>query len=328
MVSPDIISDILPSWITGDVANVIIIVLKITLVIILMKLASRFLMNNLEQARKRNLVDETLSRLLSHIVKALIYIIGLLLIISSIPPLHSVSVAILTGAGIASIVIGMAAQNTLGNIISGISLAIFKPFRVGDYVTVNNEYGKITDLGLRHTIITTWDNRRLIIPNSNISEEAIINWSIEDSTILWPVDIGISYDSNIGLARTIMIDEAKNHPNVMKYSEIRNIHPEVTEENNNKVLVTELGDFAVNMKLLVWVSDRALAYITGCELLESIKNRFDAEGIEVPFPYRTIVYKKDLLRNIVITKDKEEVPKVMEGEEHFQDSGEAPGDND
>ena len=328
MASTDIISDSLPSWITDDVIFVIIIILKITLVIILMKLASRFLMNNLEQARKRNLVDETLSRLLSHIIKALIYIIGLLLIISSIPPLQSVSIAILTGAGIASIVIGMAAQNTLGNIISGISLAIFKPFRVGDYVTINNEYGKITDLGLRHTIITTWDNRRLIIPNSNVSEEAIINWSIEDSTILWPVDIGISYDSNIALARTIMIDEAINHPNVMKYSEIRYIHPEVSEENNYKVMVTELGDFAVYMKLLVWINDRALAYVTGCELLESIKNRFDTEGIEIPFPYRTIVYKKDLPKNIIITDDKEEIPTAIGGEEHLQESDEAQVDHD
>ncbi|MBE0523557.1 MAG: mechanosensitive ion channel [Methanosarcinales archaeon] len=84
----------------------------------------------------------------------------------------------------------MAAQNALGNIISGISLAIFQPFRVGDSVTIHKEYGMVTDLGLRHTVITTWDNRRLLIPNSIISDEAIINWSIEDPTIIWPVNIG------------------------------------------------------------------------------------------------------------------------------------------
>lgn len=108
------------------------------------------------------------------------------------------------------------------------------------------------------------------------------------------MNIGISYDSDIDLARSIMADEARGHPNVMDHYEVSRIHPEVTEGSEVKVLLTELGDFAVNLRLMIWVRDRSLAYFTGCELMESIKKRFDAEGIEIPFPYRTILYKKDM----------------------------------
>ncbi|HUW67929.1 MAG TPA: mechanosensitive ion channel family protein [Candidatus Nanoarchaeia archaeon] len=89
-----------------------------------------------------------------------------------------------------------------------------------------------------------------------------------------------------------------------------------------KVLVKELGDFAVNLRLQVWMSDRAIAiaiaFTTGCELWEAIKKRFDVEGVEIPFPYRTIVYKKELPPNVSI-KEENEVIGIRGGEVHFQD---------
>ena len=196
---------------------------------------------------------------------------------------------------------------------------MFQPFRVGDRLNIMNEYGKVTDLNLRHTVITTWDNRRIIIPNSIISNEAIINWTIEDPAVIWPIDIGISYDADIDQARKIMIEEARKHPNVMPpqelmYSVVKSgllksetlkmgfldspvlhaVDPDFRERGEVKVSVTELGDFAVNLRLLVWFKDRSVAYSSGCEIREAIKKRFDKEGIEIPFPYRTIVYKTDI----------------------------------
>jgi small-conductance mechanosensitive channel len=165
---------------------------------------------------------------------------------------------------------------------------------VEDLVTIKDEYGRITDITLRHTVVRTWDNRRLIIPNSVISEDAIINWSIEDPTVNWPIDIGISYDADIDKARQIMIYEARKHSNTMTFSQIKKYHPDMKKEEVVTVRVRELGDFAVILRLLIWVDDRDIAYDTGCDIREAIKKRFDAEGIEIPFPYRTIVYKKDL----------------------------------
>jgi small-conductance mechanosensitive channel len=254
-----------------------------------------------------------------HIVVAAIYFIGLVVVIFHIPSLRSLSVAMLSGAGLAGIVIGFAAQNTLSNIIAGIALALFQPFRVGDRLTIMNEFGKVTDLNLRHTVILTWDNRRLIIPNSVISSEAIVNWTIEDPAVIWPIDVGISYDSDISLAKKIMVEEARKHPRVMapqtlEYSVLKPgilksetfangfmnpsvlhaVDPDFRDRGQVKVYVTELGDFAINLRVQMWFKDRSDAYSAGCEIREAIKARFDEEGIEIPYPYRTIVYKTDI----------------------------------
>jgi small-conductance mechanosensitive channel len=242
-------------------------------------------------------VDQTSYRVVRHTAVASVYIFGIIVVVNLIPSLEALSITLFASAGFAGIILGLAAQSTLSNIISGISLAAFRPFRVGDLVTIRDEYGRITDITLRHTVVRTWDNRRLIIPNSVISEESIINWSIEDPTVNWPIDIGISYDSDIDIARNIMICEARKNGNVMTLSQLRNYHPDIKKEEVISVRVRELGDFAVILRLLVWVEDRDIAYDNGCDIREAIKKRFDAEGIEIPFPYRTIVYKKDMESN-------------------------------
>ncbi len=150
---------------------------------------------------------------------------------------------------------------------------------------MENEYGTIEDITLRHTVMRTWQNKRVVIPNSRLSVDTVVNWTIGDLTVLWKVDFGISYDSDIDLARSIILDEINKHPDVMH-----------EEDREAKVRVTELGDFAVNLRALFWVADRPTAWVTGAEIRESVKKRFDREGVEIPFPYRTVVYKKDLER--------------------------------
>ncbi len=271
----------------------IFVVLVATLII--SKIVDRLLKNQFKVISQKLKVDETIYRIFRHVTVALVYLLGIILIITRIPALQNLSLALFAGAGFAGIVVGLAAQTTLSNIISGLSLALFRPFRVGDKVNIRDEYGRITDITLRHTVVKTWDNRRLIIPNHIISDDAIINWSIEDPTVCWPVDIGISYDSNIDLARKIMIEVTKRHYNVMTYPQIRKHDDSMREGEEVTVRLIELGDFSVNLRLYFWVEDRSIAYTTGCDIREAIKKRFDAEGIEIPFPYRTIVYKNDLV---------------------------------
>ncbi len=344
MVFADTIANYWPQWLSWNAATPVFIFIIIAATIFFARLGDRLLQGYFKKASLKLRVDPTSYRLLRHFVVAAIYIMGLIVVISSVPQLRTLSVALFAGAGFAGIVIGLAAQSTLTNIVSGISLAVFHPFRVGDIVTIHDEYGTISDLTLRHTVVVTWDNRRLIIPNSIISEESIINWSIEDPTVIWPVNIGISYDSDIDLARSIMEDEARGNPNVMGHYEVSRIHPEVAEGSEVKVLLTELGDFAVNLRLMIWVRDRSKAYTTGCELMESIKKRFDVEGIEIPFPYRTILYKKDMHPNAV-PKQGDEGPGTGadvgagtgrgartgagkgEGGLHFQETSELSGDS-
>lgn len=307
------------SWFSDNFGTLLFIILVGIGTIVIARTVNNVMESYFKKASTRLHMDTTTFRMFRHITVATIYFIGLIVVIFSIPDLRSLSVAMFTGAGLAGIVIGFAAQNTLSNIIAGIALALFQPFRVGDRLTIMNEYGKVTDLNLRHTVIITWDNRRLIIPNSVISNEAIINWTIEDPAVIWPIEVGISYDSDISLAKKIMIEEARKNPKVMspqtvEYSVIKpsilkpegfanglinpsvlhTVDPDFRERGEVKVYLTELGDFAVNLRMLVWFKDRSDAYSSGCEIREAIKNRFDSEGIEIPYPYRTIVYKTDL----------------------------------
>jgi small-conductance mechanosensitive channel len=307
------------AWFSDNFGTFLFILFIGLITILIARNVNRLMDSYFKKANSRLHMDTTSFRMFRHIVVALIYSMGIIVVIFSIPSLRSLSVALFTGAGIAGIIIGFAAQSTLSNIIAGLSLAIFQPFRVGDRLNIMNEYGKVTDLNLRHTVIITWDNRRLIIPNSIISNEAIINWTIEDPAVIWPIDVGISYDADIDQARRIMIEEARKHPNVMppqelKYSVVKPsliksetlkmgffdspvlhpVDPDFRERGEVKVNVVELGDFSVNLRLLVWFKDRSIAYSSGCEIREAIKKRFDKEGIEIPYPYRTIVYKSEL----------------------------------
>ncbi|MGM0770285.1 MAG: mechanosensitive ion channel family protein [Halobacteriota archaeon] len=288
------ISDIIPSWLSWDIAVISFVFFVIILTFLLAKLVNRLLKAYFVLASKKMNIDETTYGLVRRIIVAMVYFSGFFVIIFSIPSLRDLSIALFAGAGFAGIVIGMAAQNTLSNIIAGVALATFRPFRVGDLLTIHEEYGRVTDITLGYTKIRTWDNRRLNIPNHIISDEAIINWSIDDPTVNWTVGIGISYDSDIDIARRIMIEEGYKHPEVMNYVDLLRYQPYAQPGDEVSVLVTELADFSVNLKLYVWVRDRSVAYATGCQLKEAIKKRFDAEGVEIPFPYRTIVYKKDL----------------------------------
>jgi len=307
------------AWFSGNFGTLLFIVFVGLSTILVARTVNRLMESYFKKASRRLRMDTTAFRMFRHVTIAAIYFIGIIVVIFSIPDLRTLSVALFTGAGIAGIVIGFAAQSTLSNIIAGLSLALFQPFRVGDRLNIMNEYGKVTDLNLRHTVIITWDNRRLIVPNSIISNEAIINWTIEDPAVIWPINVGISYDADIDQARKIMIEEARKHPNVMppqelKYSVVKPsliksetlkmgffdspvlhaVDPDFRERGEVKVNVTELGDFAVNLRLLVWFKDRSIAYSSGCEIREAIKKRFDKEGIEIPYPYRTIVYKTDI----------------------------------
>jgi small-conductance mechanosensitive channel len=314
------------SWLSANLGTFLFILFTAFLTIFIARAVNTLMESYLRKASAKLRMDTTSFRMFRHITVATIYFLGIVVVIFSIPDLRTLSVALFTGAGLAGIIIGFAAQNTLSNIIAGLSLALFQPFRVGDRLDIMNEYGKVADINLRHTVIITWDNRRLIIPNSIISNEAIINWTIEDPAVIWSIKVGISYDSDIDLAKKIMVEEARKHPNVMPLQELQYsavkpsfitiealkngffdspvlhlVDPDFRERGQVKVYVAELGDFSILLSMNVWFKDRSVAYSSGCEIKEAIKKRFDKEGVEIPYPYRTIVYKTDIEKKKKVT---------------------------
>ncbi|KYK24820.1 hypothetical protein AYK26_02985 [Euryarchaeota archaeon SM23-78] len=263
----------------------------------------------LEDAYHRNKIaaEKTKFTFMRRIIVGIIYLVGIILIISSIPSLKTFSYSLLAGAGVIAIIIGFATQKTLANLIAGFMISISQPFRVGDRVRFKEEYGVIQDITLRHTVLKTWDNRHVIIPNAMINEEVVNNYTLGDERILATVEIDISYDSDIDLARKIMTEEIMKHP---KFIDNRTDVDLLAGKDPIKVRVVSCGDFSVKLRGYYWVPDPPSNLVSGYELIESIKKRFDKEGVEIPFPYRTVVYKKDIKKPRRLVKEKRAAKKA------------------
>ena len=229
---------------------------------------------------------------LKNSITFIIFTGAFIFIFIEIPPLKSFGTALFAGAGIIAAIIGFASQKAFSNIISGIFLLLFKPFRIGDIIEMSDaKKGIVEEITLRHTIIKDFENRRVIIPNSIISEERIENSSITDEKIKKWVEFGISYDSNVNHAIKIIQEEAEKHPYFTDQRTDKEIKAGIP-----KIIVRMIahGDFSIQLRAYVWTNNNNDAFVLSCDLLKSVKYRFDNEGIEIPFPYRTIVYKKDI----------------------------------
>lgn len=240
-------------------------------------------------------VDPTRYKFFKNAISLIIWLFAIGAIISLIPSLKAIGLTLFAGAGIMVAILGLAAQQAFSNIISGIFVVIFKPFRVGDMIKVSTlDYGIVEDITLRHTIINNFENKRIIIPNSVVGSETIINDSIEDSKICRWIEVGISYDSDVDLATKIIQEEAMKHPRCI---DVRTAEQKKAGEPQIIVRLVSFGDFSVNLKAYVWTFDPLYGMEMHSDINKAIKKRFDAEGVEIPFPYRTIVNKNELKPN-------------------------------
>lgn len=247
--------------------------------VIVAKLFDRVIEHRFRRITREMDVSRTSSLLLRRLSKAAIYIVGVAFAIYTVPGLRQLSYALLASAGFIGIVIGFAAQQAFSNIIAGIFIALFRPFRVGDKIEAQTHYGTVEDITLRQTIINKPSNERVIVPNAKILDDYIINYSIREEKSRYPVTFGISYGSSIDRAKDIMLEEADSH--------------ELTETGESEVIVKDLAESAVVLELRIWAHDRGEAWQAGQELRETIKKRFDREDITIPFPQRTLSYLKE-----------------------------------
>ncbi len=223
-------------------------------------------------------------------VIVLIYITGFSFAIYMVPQLRVIAASLLAGAGLLAVAVGFASQAALSNVIGGLFIVIFKPYKIGDRILVRTDLnGVVEDINLRHTVIRNFENKRIIIPNSVISNEVVINSNYEDNQICKFINMGISYDSDIDLAKEIMRDEVEKHPLSV---DARTDEQKEVGEPMVPVRVIMMGDSSVNLRAWSWANNPPDAFVMECDLLESIKKRFDKEGIEIPFPHRTLVYKE------------------------------------
>ncbi len=267
----------------------IIITSIIVLAVVVSRISHYLLTRAFEKASEKLRVDSTRYKFFRNTITSIIWLIAICAIIYSVPSWRTFAITLFAGAGVLLAIVGFAGQQAFANIISGIFIVIFRPFRVGDLIKIGDQHaGYVLDITLRHVVIRDFNNRRIIVPNTLISNETIINHDIEDNRHCQFVEFSISYDSDVDLAMHIMREEALKHPfliNQLTAEEKEAGIPQV------KVKVIGYGDSSVNLRAWCWAKN----FDDGIELLwdlnEKIKKRFDAEGIEIPFPHRTIVYK-------------------------------------
>jgi small-conductance mechanosensitive channel len=275
----------------NGIGRAIVIIIILVLTFIIERIVRAFFNKHMNKSTKLIKVDHTQFTVFKHLLSAIIYILGISVAIYLIPTLKTLSISIFASAGVLAIIIGFASQQAFSNVISGIFIAIFKPFRVGDMIKFGERIGTVEDITLRHTVLRNFENKRVIVPNSVISNEVIENFHIGEEKICRYVEFGISYDSDVDKAMKIIAEESAKHP---EFVDTRSEKEKKSKKSKVEVRVMGYGDFTVNLRAWVWAKDPKAAFRLGTDLNRTIKQRFDKEGIEIPFPYRTIVYKKDL----------------------------------
>lgn len=221
----------------------------------------------------------------------LIYSFGVIAIIYSIPPFKDVGKTLFAGAGIFAAIIGFASQQAFSNIIGGIFLVLFKPFRVGDLIKVGQlDEGYVEDITLRHTVIKDFENKRIVIPNSLISTETIHNAHIKDERVMNRIPFGISYDSDVDKAIEIIRANAESN------SFTRDYRTAIDKEKNEPIVdvrVIDWADSSITLRAWVWTDSQEDGFLLKTDLYYTVKKDFEANGIEIPYPHRTLVYKNN-----------------------------------
>lgn len=179
-------------------------------------------------------------------------------------------VAVLGAAGLA---VGLALQGSLANFAAGVLIILFRPYKVGDFVELNDETGYVAAVEMLYTTLRTLDNKAVIVPNAAATSNTIINYSANNCVRI-DLIYGISYGDNILKAKQIILDEMAKHAKVMT-------EPKAT------VGVWELGDNSVNLVARPYVQVEDMARVK-IDLNEQVKLAFDAAGITIPFPQRDV----------------------------------------
>ena len=220
--------------------------------------------------------DRTLETFLEDFINNGLKVLLFVMVITQVGVETSSLIAMLGAAGLA---LGLALQGSLSNFAGGILILIFKPFKVGDFISAQGSEGTVKQITVFNTKLVTFGNQEVIIPNGNLSNDKITNYSSE-GVRRENLVIGISYSSSIQKAKDLIFELCAADENIM------------TEEGKEvMVVVTELADSSVNLSVRYWTTTETF-WPTKFKMIENIKAAFDREGIEIPFPHRVMVTQK------------------------------------
>ena len=214
-------------------------------VAVLATIVARLLRLTVGQALKRDhkrRIDRTVVAFLTQLAQITVYLLAFIFYANLIPELRSLGTALLASVSVVSVIIGLAAQPTLGNLIAGIALMLYRPFRVGDRMQINAptgvELGTVESLTLGYTVLQTFDNRRIVVPNSVMVSQITVN--LTHSRVLAQVPISVDYAADVEQARRILMELAEHHPLVQAVVSCP---------------ITQLDNAGVTLSLRVWCAN-------------------------------------------------------------------------
>lgn len=238
---------------------------------------SRLILKGAEKAMIKWQYDISIQEFLSKIIFYGLKILLVIIVLSTIGIESTSFVAVLASAGLA---VGLALQGSLANFAGGVLILIIKPFRVGDFISAQGVEGTVKSISIFNTKLVTFGNQIAVLPNGKLSNENIVNYSAE-SVRRDAITYSISYESNIKLAKETLLNLA-------------NEQPQVIQENGKKpaVVVTDLGDSSVNLSLRFWATNDDF-WDLHFLFIEEGKIRLEAQGIDLPYPQRTVHLAKE-----------------------------------
>jgi small conductance mechanosensitive channel len=234
------------------------------------RIVARAVVRLIDRLMERSKVDASLRKFLGSLSYALLLVIVVIATLERLGVQTTAAVAVLGAAGLA---IGLALQGSLGNFASGVMLIVFKPFRVGDVVQVAGQIGTVNAIDIFNTEITTADNRKIIVPNGQVTGGIIENITAHDTRRIDMV-FGVGYGDDIEKARKLILGVLQADPRVLA-------------EPVPLVAVAELADSSVNFFVRPWCATTDY-WSLKFALTERIKQQFDDNGVTIPFPQRDV----------------------------------------
>ncbi|GAB7026089.1 mechanosensitive ion channel family protein [Geotalea toluenoxydans] len=260
-------------------SGILFVINMIILTIIAYRAADEFL--QWYAARMTGVESSGLRQLIPLVEKLIsIFLIGTALIIT-LKHFNYDIWSIITALGIGSLAIGLAAKDTLANMISGFTLMLDRPFHIGDRIQLaGGQIGDVIDIGLRSTKIKTLDNTYLIIPNSELCNTVLINMAFPDVLSKGRINLGVAYGSDISAVKALLVNTALEIPHVRK-------------DPSPEAFFVSFGDSALNVSLFFWVEDYTKVFSVTDQINCLIAKRFQENGVQIPYPTRTVLMEKD-----------------------------------
>lgn len=262
IISPELFNNFIIPWATQIITAVIIFIVG--------RWVAKWLTGLVARIMTRSKLDVMLVKFLSSLLYSLLVAVVVLAALEQLGVNTTSALAILGAAGLA---VGLALQDSLSNFAAGVMLIIFRPFKTGDFVEVAGNSGTVEEVRIFNTVLKTGDNREITVPNGNIYDGTIINYSAR-STRRIDLVFGIGYEDDIKKAKDM-------------FAQIMSEDERILKDPAPAVMVAELADSSVNFNVRPWVNSKDY-WAVRSDLLENVKIRFDEEGISIPYPQRDV----------------------------------------